>query len=80
MHLVNNGGEQHSLQYHQINPQELVPSLDINGQILSQSMAIIDYLEEIYPEVPLLPKDPFMKANLKSLAFIVACDMHPSII
>ena len=77
VHLVNNGGEQHSLQYHQINPQELVPSLDINGQILSQSMAIIDYLEEVYPEIPLLPKDPFMKANLKSLALIVACDMHP---
>ncbi|TIE04349.1 maleylacetoacetate isomerase, partial [Legionella pneumophila] len=77
VHLVNNGGEQHSLQYHQINPQELVPSLDINGHILSQSMAIIDYLEEVYPEIPLLPKDPFMKANLKSLALIVACDMHP---
>ncbi|HAT8179378.1 TPA: maleylacetoacetate isomerase [Legionella pneumophila] len=77
VHLVNNGGEQHSLNYHQINPQELVPSLDINGQILSQSMAIIDYLEEIYPEIPLLPKDPFMKATLKSMALIVACDMHP---
>lgn len=77
VHLVNNGGEQHSPQYHQVNPQELVPSLDINGHTLSQSLAIIDYLEETYPEIPLFPKDPFIKATLKSMAFIVACDMHP---
>lgn len=77
VHLVNNGGEQHSPQYHQVNPQELVPSLDINGHTLSQSLAIIDYLEETYPEIPLFPKDPFTKATLKSMAFIVACDMHP---
>lgn len=77
VHLVNNGGEQHSPQYHQVNPQELVPSLDINGHILNQSLAIIDYLEETYPEIPLFPKDPLIKATLKSMAFIVACDMHP---
>ncbi|KGP62601.1 maleylacetoacetate isomerase [Legionella norrlandica] len=77
VHLLNNGGEQHSAKYHQINPQELVPSLDINGRILSQSLAILDYLEETYPEIPLLPNDPFIKATLKSLALMVACDMHP---
>lgn len=77
VHLVNNGGEQNSPEYHSINPQGLVPSITINGQIISQSLAIIDYLDETYPENPLLPEDPFLRATLKSLALIVACDMHP---
>ncbi|CEG58213.1 maleylacetoacetate isomerase [Legionella fallonii] len=78
IHLVNHGGEHHTLQYHQINPQELVPSLDLGeGQVLHQSMAIIEYLEECYPEVSLLPKNPLHRAALRALALIVACDMHP---
>lgn len=77
VHLINNGGEQNSLEYHQVNPQELVPCLDINGQMLSQSIAIIDYLEEIFPDIPLLPKTPLDRATIRSLALIVACDMHP---
>lgn len=77
VHLVNNGGEQHSEQYKQINPQELVPSLELNGQILTQSLAIIDFLEEYFTEYPLLPDDVFSKAKLRALALLVACDMHP---
>jgi maleylacetoacetate isomerase len=77
IHLVNNGGEQHSPEYQHINPQGLVPSLDVNGHIISQSLAIIDYLDEAFPQVPLLPADPLIKANLRALALIVACDMHP---
>lgn len=77
VHLINNGGEQNSPEYHQVNPQKLVPCLDINGQMLSQSIAIIDYLDEIYPDIPLLPKAPLDRAKLRSLALIVACDMHP---
>ena len=77
IHLVNHGGEQNSPEYCKINPQGLVPSLEINGQILHQSLAIIEYLEETYPEIPLLPKDPLIKADLRALALIVACDMHP---
>ncbi len=78
IHLVNNGGEHHTPQYHQINPQDLVPSLDVgDGQILHQSLAIIEYLEECYPDVPLLPKSPFHRATLRALALTVACDMHP---
>ncbi|BCA96468.1 glutathione S-transferase [Legionella antarctica] len=77
IHLVNHGGEHHSPLYRQINPQGLVPSLDVNGHVLHQSMAIIEYLEESYPEIPLFPKDPFIKATLRSLALIVACDVHP---
>ncbi|RUR12051.1 maleylacetoacetate isomerase [Legionella sp. km772] len=77
VHLVNNGGEQHSSEYHHINPQELVPSLEANEQIIHQSLAIIEYLEEIFPEIPLLPHTILDKAQVRSLALLVACDMHP---
>lgn len=77
VHLVNNGGEHNSVEYHKINPQGLVPSLEIDGRILHQSLAIIEYLDEAFPEIPLLPKDPLIKADLRALALIVACDMHP---
>lgn len=77
IHLVNNNGEQHSNEYYHINPQELVPSLEANGQIIHQSLAIIDYLEEIFPENPLLPHTILDKAQVRSLALLVACDMHP---
>lgn len=77
VHLVNHGGEQNSQEYHQINPQGLVPSLEIEGRILSQSLAIIEYLDETHPQTPLLPNDPLIKAELRSLALIIACDMHP---
>ncbi|WP_412757165.1 maleylacetoacetate isomerase [Legionella bozemanae] len=77
IHLVNHGGEQHSPEYRKINPQELVPSLEINGQVINQSLAIIDYLDETYPTPSLLPQNPLDRATVKSLALIVACDMHP---
>ncbi|WP_454780261.1 maleylacetoacetate isomerase [Legionella sp. WA2022007384] len=77
IHLVNHGGEQHSAEYKAVNPQELVPSLEINEQIISQSLAIIDYLDETYPTPALLPQNPLDKATVRSLALIVACDMHP---
>jgi maleylacetoacetate isomerase len=77
IHLINNGGEQNSHQYREINPQGLVPCLETNGRIISQSLAIIEYLDEVYPNPSLLPKDPFDKATIKSLAFVVACEMHP---
>lgn len=77
VHLINHGGEQHSPEYRAINPQELVPSLEIDGQFLSQSLAIISYLNETYPTPPLLPHNPMDRATVKSLALIIACDMHP---
>lgn len=77
INLIHNGGEQKSEPYLKINPQGLVPSLTTKGKVLHQSLAIIDYLDETYPEVPLLPKDPFTKALLRSLALLVACDIHP---
>ena len=77
VHLVNHGGEQHLPAYHQVNPQELVPTLDENGHVLSQSLAIIEYLETIAPTPALLPQHPLAQSEVRSLALIVACDMHP---
>lgn len=75
--LANDGGEQHHPDYLKINAQGLVPTLDENGHILNQSLAIIEYLEEINPKPELLPKSPLARAQIRSLAMIVACDMHP---
>ena len=77
VHLVNNGGEQHRSPYKELNPQELVPTLDENGHVLSQSLAIIEYLEEMNPTPALLPPNPFARGQIRSLAMIIVCDMHP---
>lgn len=77
IHLINDGGQQHSAEYSVINPQHLVPSLEVNGQIVHQSLAIIDYLDETFPSPALLPQDPMQRAMVRSLALIIACDMHP---
>lgn len=77
VHLVNNGGEQHNSDYKQLNPQELVPTLDENGHIISQSLAILEYLEEINPNPPLMPQTPFGRAQVRSMALLIACEIHP---
>lgn len=77
VHLVDNGGEHHHANYKQVNPQELVPSLDMDGHIIHQSLAIIEYLEEVSSEIPLLPPEPLAKAQVRSVALMVACDIHP---
>lgn len=77
VHLVKNGGEQHSNSYKALNPAELVPTL-VDGELsLNQSLAIIEYLDEIYPEPALLPQDPAAKATIRALALDIACDIHP---
>jgi len=63
--------------YRAINPQQLVPALDIGDATLTQSPAIIEWLEERYPERPLLPADPLARAQVRALAAIVGCDIHP---
>jgi maleylacetoacetate isomerase len=70
-------GEQRGPEYLAINPQGLVPALETEGQTLIQSMAIIEYLDEMHPEPPLLPRDPAGRARVRALAEIVACDIHP---
>lgn len=77
VHLVKNGGEQHKPEYLAINPQGLVPALVDNGQVLTQSLAIIEYLDETYPEPALLPMDALGRARVRALALVVACDIHP---
>jgi maleylacetoacetate isomerase len=70
-------GGQKGPDYRAINPQGLIPALEIDGRILTQSLAIIDYLEATRPEPPLLPKDPAEAAHVRALALAVACDIHP---
>ena len=77
IHLVNNGGEQHGPDYRALNPQELVPCLVDQGQVFTQSMAIIEYLDETRPQPPLLPADVAGRARVRALAQVVGCDIHP---
>ena len=70
-------GDQQSDTYGAINPQHLVPVLDDSGQILTQSLAIIEYLDETRPEPPLLPRDPAGRARVRALALAIACEIHP---
>ena len=77
IHLRRGGGEQLSAAYKAINPQALVPTLEDNGKVLTQSLAIIEYLEETHPNPPLLPKDPADKALVRSMAMVIACEVHP---
>jgi maleylacetoacetate isomerase len=64
-------------EYGNVNPQRAVPSLIDGGQTLTQSLAIIEYLEETRPEPPLLPKEPIARARVRAMALLVACDVHP---
>jgi len=77
IHLRRGGGEQFSASYREINPQALLPALDDGGPILTQSLAIIEYLEERHPKPPLLPADPAERALVRGMALIVACEIHP---
>jgi maleylacetoacetate isomerase len=71
-------GEQRAPDYVAINPQKLVPVLVLDsGEILTQSMAILEYLEETHPTPPLLPEDPIGRARVRSLALIPTADIHP---
>ncbi|MGH8674552.1 MAG: maleylacetoacetate isomerase [Burkholderiales bacterium] len=69
--------EQASPVFLHVNPMGLVPVLEHAGARLTQSLAIIEYLEEIHPEPPLLPKNPLDRAHVRAIAFAVACDIHP---
>ena len=77
VHLSRNGGEQRSEAYREINPNALVPSLEDNGAVINQSLAIIEYLDEAYPQVPLLPGSAADRAHLRAIALTIACDIHP---
>jgi maleylacetoacetate isomerase/maleylpyruvate isomerase len=70
-------GEHRGDAYVAVNPQALVPALEDGGQLLTQSLAIIEYLDETHPQVPLLPRDAPGRARVRSLSMLVACEIHP---
>ncbi|WP_339411029.1 maleylacetoacetate isomerase [Pseudomonas sp. EA_35y_Pfl2_R5] len=80
VHLVKDGGQQHSADYQALNPQQLVPLLvdqDNGGVRIAQSLAILEYLDEMFPVPALLPNDPAQRAQVRALALHIACDLHP---
>ncbi len=77
VHLLKAGGEQFAPEYRAISPEALVPSLRDEAWSLSQSLAICDYLEAVYPERPLLPAQPRRAAEVRSFCALIACDIHP---
>jgi maleylacetoacetate isomerase len=78
VHLTKDGGHNRRPEYHAVNPQMRVPSFVTDaGDVLIQSLAIIEYLDETHPEPPLLPKETLARAHARALAQIVACDIHP---
>ena len=86
VHLLRDGGEHKSPEYLAKNPTGLVPTLEVDKRVensvndsvyIAQSIAILEYLEERYPEPPLLPADPLGRARVRALTQTIACDMHP---
>ena len=77
VHLLREGGEQHQSAYRAVNPAGLVPALQDDGATLTQSLAILEYLEERHPQPPLLPLAALDRARVRALALAVACDIHP---
>ena len=77
VHLVRDGGEQHSPAFHHANPQGLVPVLEHGQRMMRQSLAILEYLDEIWPQPALLPATARDRQRVRALAQLVACDIHP---
>jgi maleylacetoacetate isomerase len=77
VHLVRDGGEQLKPAYRAVNPSGLVPALADGDAIITQSLAILEYLDEVHPTAPLMPRDALGRARVRALALAVACDIHP---
>jgi maleylacetoacetate isomerase len=78
IHLQKEGGLNRKPDFRAINPQMRVPALKLDsGDVLIQSLAIIEYLDETHPQPPLLPRDPIQRAKVRALAQVIACDIHP---
>ena len=78
IHLQKDGGQHKKPEYRAINPQMRVPALKLDsGEVLTQSLAIIEYLDEVDPQPPLLPRDPVARAKVRAFAQLIACDIHP---
>jgi maleylpyruvate isomerase len=77
VHLIKDGGEQLQDAYRAVNPSALVPALQDNGATITQSLAILEYLDEAHPMAPLMPRDALGRARVRALALTIACDIHP---
>lgn len=77
IHLVKSGGEQHSWQYKKINPQQLIPALDVGGVVINQSVSILEYLEEAHPAYSILPMQPLERAYVRAIVQMISADIHP---
>lgn len=77
VHLLRGGGKQHTAAFAALNPAELVPVLVDGAVTLTQSLPIIEYLDELHPAPPLLPADAAGRARVRALAQLIACEMHP---
>jgi len=78
IHLQKEGGLNRKPEFRAINPQMRVPALRLDsGEVLIQSLAIMEYLDEVHPQPPLLPRDPVERAKVRALAQLIACDIHP---
>ena len=77
IHLLEDGGQQHNAEYRRINPQALVPTLVHNGHAIGQSLAIMEYLDEVFPDNPLLPKEPLARAKVRGIALYIASEGQP---
>lgn len=77
VHLLKDGGEQKSSGYRDLNPQMLVPTLESGDLTIGQSMAMLEWLDETYPDPPLLPASADERARVRAFADIIACDIHP---
>ena len=78
VHLAKDGGHHKRPEYKAVNPQMRLPALVLSsGETLIQSLAIIEYLDEVYPDPPLLPAGDIERAHVRAVAQIVACDIHP---
>jgi maleylacetoacetate isomerase len=77
VHLIKDGGQHTKPAYRALNPQALLPTLEHDGKVITQSLAIIEYLDEIQPQPPLLPRDAGERAKVRAFALAIACDIHP---
>jgi maleylacetoacetate isomerase len=77
VHMMKDGGQHNAPAYREINPQAMVPTLEHDGRLITQSLAICEYLDEIHPEPPLLPGDAVERARIRAFALAICCDIHP---
>lgn len=77
VHLVRDGGQQKSEAFRALNPQMLVPALEAEGQVLTQSPAILEWIDETWAQPPLLPQDRMERAAVRAFCAVIGCDIHP---